>query len=1230
MSRMTNRLRKPLSLAVAAALVAALPGPCAARAAAQGLASPRTAAPAVFSLAPLEAPAGGLLSQIPAAAPWAAPAAGLAAALAPSPAAHEPAFVLPAPAAPASPASLESGALAALDAGASELERRGASGTWSTLASVFAGARLPRDAPVAGDAERIERAPGLAAAPAPSSLAELEAAAGDASRALAERRDAVGAIERRGGEEARAALRRVAEANPEGGAEDYEVHRSGLRALKRSFGELRSLRPVTRAHADAILGRLAGDKPELYVTDYDDTLAPFMTPLSREAAAGLKAAADAGVETVILTDRQAVDDPATPADESIARSLQAMTPAEKALLTVLTDRGTRLHFVKDGELVLAHNERLAWSDGEKAAIAKGARAVSRAHGDQEYQGRLEAYSSYGYVKFLPFSASKERVDDAAALLRAALLERGMTLEVSGRIPSAKGAPPYVVVSKLDKSGGVRAVRANRRALEQMRDLLRLGLPARWAERAWRLLRRLPPRPIPAATTLVVGDQFHAAHNADVGLAKGAPGALALAVGGSADPDVENVFVWPVRGEAASLEIQAALAKKVPSGFDTKAAAGLLFARTVSIAGFIMTSLAYPYVAVPIVGWAGLGALLALGPLGAIATGPLNGLIVDRLSPRNAMLVNTLIKAVFALELPIFAALDIMNFWTLLLGAIGNGWLLSSIMTTESAFIQRMAGKFLAPFTGVAWISYLATQVALNLLLGIGSVIDAWHLAGHTFRPFLLSSFLHAVVILPAIWLTIPNVSPLPKTLAALKRRLARARGESPALREELDKRSRALREQAPKEAAAARAAEAELAALAVRSGGSWSERRVRRARVRFLKTELASRREAYLAAQAELDPSQRSALRAFKREAALDFLKDSWLEAALLAAAVASYPLLGSPIAIAAALLFWISRTASFRTLWSGQNRRPSPEELALEGRIRANEAERERLASGKPGGWQERSAALAAENASLRRELGARKRMLGAAMLYAALGALLLYPLQYFAIPRLAETLAGEAGKRLLAGQFLGALFFGNMIANAAQIDLPELRLPLIGRVSWSLAVRALVLALAAAWVATSLAPGGVAAAAGAVLLAAGLMAAASRLTDRGWIQLLGAGFAAIWLPVAVMSAPALLPFSAPAAMMIALLFIGMFYGPASVALGSYFGANARQSDVGSSLGVQASFINGAISMGYALLSFAAGLFTPVFPATLAAIGAANLLGGLVFWRAPKRLPGLPPDLTR
>ncbi|HEX4047218.1 MAG TPA: hypothetical protein VH309_05265, partial [Elusimicrobiota bacterium] len=110
--------------------------------------------------------------------------------------------------------------------------------------------------------------------------------------------------------------------------------------------------------------------------------------------------------------------------------------------------------------------------------------------------------------------------------------------------------------------------------------------------------------------------------------------------------------------------------------DVKGMAGMFAQRSISIGLFIMTALAYPLIAIHAVGAATFGVLMALGPLAAIATGPLNGLIADRLSPRNGLIMLSLFRAVQVISLPLLAHFGMLNFGTLLAMSIANGWQLS--------------------------------------------------------------------------------------------------------------------------------------------------------------------------------------------------------------------------------------------------------------------------------------------------------------------------------------------------------------------------------------------------------------------------------------------------------------------------------------------------------------------------------------------------------------------------
>jgi hypothetical protein len=499
--------------------------------------------------------------------------------------------------------------------------------------------------------------------------------------------------------------------------------------------------------------------------------------------------------------------------------------------------------------------------------------------------------------------------------------------------------------------------------------------------------------------------------------------------------------------------------------------------------FIAVTIAYPFAAVPAVGWSGYGILMAFSPMAGIAAGPIAGVVLDKLPTRTAMVINTLLRGTLLLGLPLFKFFGVMNFGTLLVASLAEGWLLSTIMTTENAFLKRLfPGKHLGTLNSLLFINYLALQVILGLIVGLGHIVDKWN----PFAVFMGAALINLLVVTPVIWATIPNLAPV--AAAAAK----------PA---------------APK----------------------------------------------------------------------TPFLRKYWKEALVFAGAIASYPLLHSPLPVAAGLLFWIARTDNFHLVWKGDG-------------VDAK-------ATGGPS--------------SLRRS-----------MLLLSLAALMMYPLQYFGLPHIAEALVGASGKGLLLGQFLGALFFGNLISTAAQAKLPAAKLG-SRSVPGQRFIQLGVMGLAATWVFVRLVPGSILASLAAAGISAVLMALAQKLTARGWIKFVGAGFASVWIPY--LAWKGVLPFlPVPTAMMIALIGVGMSYGPSFVSLISYFMGNASKGDMGKITGIQGAFFNAAISTGYGLLTLASGFVNPAFPALLAVLGVAYLIGGLIFWRAPKSLPGLPADLTQ
>lgn len=560
-------------------------------------------------------------------------------------------------------------------------------------------------------------------------------------------------------------------------------------------------------------------------------------------------------------------------------------------------------------------------------------------------------------------------------------------------------------------------------------------------------RATPPAPIAfVGPGLRAGDKF-----------------LAAASDSPAAPSAKPAAAKPVEGPAND------------DWIDTKGMTGMFIQRSISIALFIQTALAYPLIAIHAVGTGTFGVLMALGPLAAIATGPLNGLIADKMSPRSGLIMLNLVRAAQTLALPILAHFGMLNFWTLLAMSIANGWQLSLLMTSENAYLRRLAGKnHLNNLNALNAVNYLALQVFLTLILGVGAWIDKMGLM----TPYYASSIILPFVVVPIIRAMIPKTIP----------------------------------------------GEAAKAAAPAKPFGE---------RVK------------------EIGASAKA------------FAAKYWKEIGILGASLGVYLGFHTTLPMSAALLYWVSRTDGFKAIWGQKNLR--------------------------------------------------------ATMLLSALAFGLIFPFQYMALPLMAGALGGVAGKAAILSQMLGALFFGQLVSNASQANLPAVKVPFIGKtVKAERLVQGLVLVMGAAWSLLRLFPGNWLAAAGSVALGASLMWAASKFTDRGWIKYLGIGLAAASI------LPLMFWGSLPV-MFGGMLALGLFVGPVQVALNTYFGKNARAASIGNAFGVSSSLNNSATSFGYGLLTALVGLFTPMFPHALMPIAVAfGIIGAIFFLFGPKLLPGL------
>lgn len=572
------------------------------------------------------------------------------------------------------------------------------------------------------------------------------------------------------------------------------------------------------------------------------------------------------------------------------------------------------------------------------------------------------------------------------------------------------------------------------------------------------------------------------------LAAAAPTPVAL-VGNGLQPG-DKFLSAPAAGDAPQVPAPAPAAPDAATS--VKAIKWMYIQDAISMSVFILTSIAYPMVVIPAVGGVTYGVLMALGPLAAIALGPLSGMIATRFGPREGLAILSGIRAVLTVALPVMALTGMISFWPLLIASIANGWQFSLLMTSRSAYTRRFAitdpkqsrnWLHIGNLTTIGFSIYFLLQVLLGSIGQIGGLVDMMS----PMTPFWISAAVNLGLVGLNYW-KIPKIAGFVSNAAN--------------------------------------------------------------------------------AAKTAAEP--------FTKKAAA-FLKKFWKEIAVLAASFGVYawglpfalPLigtgLGSPLWMAGALMLWISRTDTFKS-------------VVATPKIRN-------------------------------------------ALLLSALAAGLIYPFQNLAMPLIAATLGAKA---LIYGQLLGAFFFGQLLSNASMARLPEVKLPLIGKtVAAERILQAGVLALAAIWAGVRLFPGSFLAAAGAIAIGAAIIAVTARLTNRGWIKFYGVGLmAAVGVALSWGFYPGIFA---------SVMLLGLFVGPFVSAINAYISGNSDPKMVSQTFGVSSSLFNAMTSFGYGLMAASVKSYgDPAFPSALTPIIGVYVAAAILFFFAPRWLPGLPEKSLR
>jgi hypothetical protein len=291
--------------------------------------------------------------------------------------------------------------------------------------------------------------------------------------------------------------------------------------------------------------------------------------------------------------------------------------------------------------------------------------------------------------------------------------------------------------------------------------------------------------------------------------------------------------------------------------------------------------------------------------------------------------------------------------------------------------------------------------------------------------------------------------------------------------------------------------------------------------------------------------------------AALGGLRKHWKEAAVLGASVGAAVLFHSPLFVAGAMMFWMSRTESFKSVWARQDLRAS--------------------------------------------------------MLVSTFANDVPYAFRFILLPAIATLLVGAAGQKALLSVLSAAMLLGQILSNSSQLRLPSFRVPGLGwQISGQRLIQAAAVIAGVAWSLLSLFPHSALAAGATATLLPTLIWGSSKIPAKGWLRTFVIGMAAAsLLPLFIWgSVPALFA---------AMFVLGLTAGPAVVVGEGYLSKNVDKAAIGKALGAYGMLLGTVMMFFYGLASLAIGAMT--LPAALIPVAVACILiGGGVFF-APKFL---------
>lgn len=298
-------------------------------------------------------------------------------------------------------------------------------------------------------------------------------------------------------------------------------------------------------------------------TDFDDTIGAFNSELGPELVAGFAAAKKAGKIIIVVTDRT---DEKRPNSKmlTVFESLATIPAEDRAGMYVAANGGGRVYrYNAQGEPERVY-EQPAMDEAKKAVVAEAAaetKSKLSSIGATQHPGDAvspsESFNPYGYALMLSVGTPEATVKQAAKLLQSELAAKGVEVEVLARMAKNPANPPYITFSGINKSMPVAWISEH------------LGIKSHQAVAIGdsMYMPRLPET-LDASQQALKDEAERLGGSAmpltgnetDRNMEKGLPQMMALSVGGTADPRMENAWVLEGHGPAMTLKLLEAMAR----------------------------------------------------------------------------------------------------------------------------------------------------------------------------------------------------------------------------------------------------------------------------------------------------------------------------------------------------------------------------------------------------------------------------------------------------------------------------------------------------------------------------------------------------------------------------------------------------------------------------------------------------------------------------------------------